>query len=110
MTYLKKTPSENTSEASLMCSAHGCPMKWSVDPGQLCSYHAFVEPKEWPSITESLRRDGPWELTRKTSIDLSKYQDDPRGWAKRLRDMHQSGEHLSAFQVSSYQSALRLTA
>lgn len=105
MTY-KKPEVEQTESKSLMCSAHGCPMKWSVSPGQLCSYHAFEKSDSWPSITAALLRDGPWELHRKKPVDTSKYQGDPKGWAKRLRDRHQSGEHLSGFQVSSYQSVL----
>ena len=51
-------------DASLMCRAHGCPMRWSVMFGDVkaCSYHAWTEPREWPAITESLLRSGAWAV------------------------------------------------
>lgn len=38
----------------LMCSAHGCQHRWSVDAGsgKLCSWHAWSEPHRWPQITQ----------------------------------------------------------
>jgi hypothetical protein len=37
----------------LMCSATGCPHRWSVDAGsgRLCSWHAWSDPHLWPQIT-----------------------------------------------------------
>ena len=49
---------------SLQCTAHGCPLHWTVSIGNLCSYHAWEDPKHWPSITERLRMGGPWERLR----------------------------------------------
>ena len=45
-------------QQSLMCKAHGCPMKWSVQTGEVtaCSYHAFSDLKQWPGITDDIRR------------------------------------------------------
>jgi hypothetical protein len=44
---------------SLMCSAHGCPLKWTVKiESPLCSHHAWVDPKHWPGITENIQRHG----------------------------------------------------
>lgn len=41
---------------SLMCTARGCPMRWSCDMGngKLCSWHDTAEPKHWPEITAEL--------------------------------------------------------
>jgi len=39
-------------ESKLMCSAHGCPNRWSVNMGKpLCSAHAWAEPEHWGAIT-----------------------------------------------------------
>lgn len=48
---------EHHAEQSLMCRAHGCPLKWSVQTGEVtaCSYHAWVDVGQWPRITEDLR-------------------------------------------------------
>ena len=44
-------------QQSLMCKAHGCPMKWSVQTGEVmaCSYHAWEDTKKWPRITDDIR-------------------------------------------------------
>lgn len=42
-------------DASLMCSASGCPNRWSVHMegrGRLCSAHAWKLPAQWPGITQ----------------------------------------------------------
>lgn len=48
---------EQQVEQSLMCRAHGCPLRWSVQTGDVtaCSYHAWADPKHWPRITEDIR-------------------------------------------------------
>lgn len=48
----------------LWCRADGCPLRWSVQTGDVtaCSYHAWAEAHEWPRITEELLRSGPWSL------------------------------------------------
>lgn len=43
----------------LMCQADGCPLRWSVDRGsKLCTFHAWSDPKQWPSITFELQTRG----------------------------------------------------
>ena len=45
--------------APLMCAAHGCPNRWTVDAGhgRLCSAHAWAEPESWPDITYAQQWD-----------------------------------------------------
>ena len=39
----------------LMCSAHNCPMEWTVNMGTpLCSFHAWADKHDWPAITDKL--------------------------------------------------------
>lgn len=58
----KQRPEPQDEKAHLRCKAYGCPLPWTVSPSHLCSYHAWEDPKNWPRITEELRRDGPYEL------------------------------------------------
>lgn len=55
---------EERADAALMCRANGCRLRWTVQTGDVtaCSYHAWADPKDWPRITEELRRNGPWLL------------------------------------------------
>lgn len=48
---------DQRAELSLMCKAHGCPKRWSVQTGEVtaCSYHAWADTKDWPRITEQIR-------------------------------------------------------
>lgn len=59
-----RTEEPEREDKSLMCRAHGCPMRWSVSLNMACSYHAWVDAKEWPRITDELNRVGPWKLVR----------------------------------------------
>ena len=98
-------------EPNLICSAHGCNQKWSVNTEtvhRLCSYHAWEPASKWPGITESLSRDGPWQLEQKRTVDTTLFPGDPKAWAKRLQERDQSGEHLSHTQRAMYQEALRI--
>lgn len=50
---------------ALMCSAHGCPMRWSVKiESPLCSYHALEPAHKWPQVSDELCRSGPWLLRK----------------------------------------------
>ncbi len=100
---------EKKNEESLDCSAHGCPLKWSVSNGShLCSYHAWAEPKEWPAITEALQRSGPWKLGKTYEVDTTSHKGHMKAWALRLKERHERGDELSPLQISMYQSALKM--
>lgn len=45
---------QQAAESKLMCTAHGCPNRWSVDAGKgrLCSAHAWIPTKDWPAATQ----------------------------------------------------------
>jgi hypothetical protein len=62
----EKRTEDAVDDRGLMCRAHGCPMKWSVQTGEVtaCSYHAWEDPKSWPQITDRLIRNGPWNRPR----------------------------------------------
>jgi hypothetical protein len=64
MSFVKREKQDSESGHSLMCTAHGCPQRWSVSIGNLCSYHAWEEPKFWHGITQRLQQFGPWTLPR----------------------------------------------
>jgi|GEM_PF-3002572 len=68
MAYELSKPKIEDKSQSLDCRASGCPLRWSVSTEgrhQLCSYHAWTEPNQWPEITQRLQMDGPWLLTTK---------------------------------------------
>ena len=111
-------------DRALMCSAAGCPNRWSVDAGggRLCSAHAWASHHEWPSITNeqldaetqrAIDAQTPREAQRFVKPDpvkLSRYlaklaagirdaQRDPRGWARALRERQEAGERLTQAQI-----------
>ena len=120
-----KLHDDMTAEKSLMCRATECPQRWSVGPQNLCSAHAWADPKEWPAITDRLLREFSKQtenrpeqdypelsLSQKREILTSlsgviKGQKDHKAWAKRLRDREANGEHLSSIQKAAWREALR---
>jgi len=43
---------KSTEESRLMCTAYGCPNRWSVNMGKpLCSAHAWADSEHWAAIT-----------------------------------------------------------
>jgi hypothetical protein len=47
--------SENQDDSKLMCSAHGCPNRWTVNMGRpLCSAHQWADPADWGAVTAKL--------------------------------------------------------
>lgn len=102
-----KQNNEEKTDNGLMCTAHGCPMKWSVQvESRLCSYHAWESPYNWPSITSRLINDGAWKLENHEVPSLESYLGDRLGWAKRLRDRNDSGEKLNLNQIRCFKEAL----
>lgn len=113
----------------LMCQAHGCPNRWTVDlHGQLCSAHGWADPHDWPEITQReiwneterirLREDAPPASVRhvdhaRLGVWLTRLADrmkrcaaEPRAWAVRLRDREAAGEKLSLVQRNAWRSEL----
>lgn len=122
-------------DAALLCGAHGCPNRWSVDAGngRLCSAHAWAGRHLWPQITqeaqdaetdraraafdapppadETPRRD-PARLG--AALSRLAQQKDGLAWAKRLRWCEEkrggklpSGLQMTEFQREAWRSALR---
>lgn len=121
-------------EAQLMCVAHNCPNRWTVDNGggHLCSAHAFRNPVEWPSITaeqqwneteRAQRRNEPRidkppltlpekkAILHKLQVLINKMRNsprDPKAWAYALKGMEEEGLHLSEVQKRAWRDALRV--
>lgn len=115
----KTEPQEDRS--SLMCKAHGCPNRWSVDlgGGGLCSRHAWVEPSKWGEVTREISAHTSYgtpaqeikSLTQNEKLEiLRRLQDVTRNpsrvWAEALRERENSGERLTQFQRSAWREAL----
>lgn len=116
---------EHEAEKSLMCRASECPRRWTVGPQNLCSAHAWADPKEWPGITDRLLRELARQHPARQDEDfpelseaqkreiLTSFAASLRGekdyklWAKRLRDREANGEHLSTIQKTAWREALR---
>lgn len=106
----------------LMCAAHGCPMKWSVQTegiNNLCSAHAWALKGNWPSVTDRLTdeivaKQSAIKTTPRPVSDQEKQkiiasqrqlmagakttQADPKAWAKRLQRKEDEGLTLSMAQ------------
>lgn len=114
----------------LMCSAHGCPNRWSTSDGNLCRWHADAEPNRWPEITQQQQ----WDETERarmrgepkpyveplTKADKGRIvarmrevlrdfgaPKDPKAWAKRLRERERRGERLGENQRTMWRAALQ---
>ena len=83
MSYKARARSDGVQDVdgpALGCSAHGCPLKWSVKiESPLCSYHAWEDPVKWRGITESLRRDGAWRRPLAESREVREMKTRLRG-------------------------------
>lgn len=116
--------------AGLMCAAHGCPNRWSIDMGngRLCRFHDGAEKDYWPEITQAqqwaeterarLRGEAkpvapPLSDVQKTRIlnrarnvfAAMAEQKDPKAWACKLRDREQAGEALNERQRTAWRAA-----
>lgn len=127
---------DESNAEDLSCSAHECPMPWTVDNGsRACSYHAWSSRESWPSITdmllrnlaagtlpsyERLQRDSEPQghYTIRVSEKIARLADlaalarslgkgDNLAWAKSLKARDEAGEGLTAFQRSAWRAALR---
>ncbi|WKB53001.1 hypothetical protein [Eleftheria terrae] len=117
---------EVADDRTLMCAAHGCPNRWSVDAGngRLCSAHAWADTRDWQAITHAQRnaqtdramaaqRPAPARpmvskreaIQRLRSLDFGRSKG--KSWAERLRDRELAGERLTDAQKRMWRSALR---
>lgn len=116
----------------LLCAAHGCPNRWSVDAGhgRLCSAHAWAEPESWPDITYAQqwdeterarmrgepappvsRRVADPARMRRALAGLRQQLDaprDPKAWAWRLKAREEGGEQLTPAQREAWRAALHV--
>lgn len=129
----KAIANEVLDTSGLMCSAHGCPNRWSIDSadkgiGRLCSAHAWVDPMRWPMVTQecldalserAVRVDEPTTkkltyaervdaLTRLREIGLLTKRD-PKEWARGLQRREARGDRLTSAQRAMWRAAIPLT-
>lgn len=121
---------ETALAADLMCRAHGCPNRWSVECGDahhLCSAHAWVEDKSlWPQITAE-QQDAETERARANALpkpaphhytDAEKTEIlrrlarvgkpvNPKEWAYRLKYREMQGERLTQAQRQMWRAAIQ---
>lgn len=118
MAYAKSDDTDTQGESLLMCRAHGCPNRWSVDiGGGLCSRHAWVEPAKWGEVTRSMTSESAFgvkearEAADRTRFEIvrkayAKAREPAKAWAEALRDREESGERLSLYQKACWREAL----
>jgi hypothetical protein len=127
----KKEP-EQEDNTDLLCSAHGCPMEWTVNFGsRLCTYHSSSSPRDWPSVTTGLHSRGlvgslptfakrqAFEpprsgktLTKEEKLEVIKAMKvgvivQPRDWAYKLKAREEAGECLSKIQRDAWRQVIR---
>lgn len=113
----------------LMCTANGCPNRWSSSVGHLCTTHyaASDDKDRWPEITQQQQWDEtdrarmsgderpapPLPLTRREKADVllrlrdvsDRSKANPRGWLAVLEEKAARGERLTAGQLHCLQQA-----
>lgn len=128
----RRIAEDEQAERTLMCSAHGCPNRWSVDgpSGRCCSAHAWAPSSRWPAITEEQQRAADqraFERTQRKAWPESMQRPRPatdaeraamakalqggmkaRGvqWAKRLLVREERGDDLTQAQREMWRDAL----
>ena len=90
----QRTADDAGTPQALMCHAHGCPNRWSVDAGKgrCCSAHAWADQNRWPEITQQ-----QWDETERARLAG---EDKPLRYVEPLtkRAKRDRGERLSAAQ------------
>lgn len=124
----QRIANESMADQHLMCSAHGCPLRWSVNFGEtLCSVHNRYERHDWPRVTEWLVGREEEEAFRRGNASASApasrmtveqkrevgqrlrralRASGGRQWAERLREREESGERLTDAQRSMWREAI----
>jgi hypothetical protein len=124
--YASRVEDEHAADRATMCKAHECPNRWSVSTSMLCGPHAWAPSHQWPAITDeqyrllAKRQDGApryrevkpmTEAEKRAAIEklklLARTPDDPKKWARRLKEREQSGERLSMVQQQMWREVLR---
>ena len=128
----KKSEPLEVENSDLLCSAHGCPMEWSVNFGaRLCTFHAATPSRDWPAMTTGLQsrqlvgslptfakaqeqepRRSNVVLTREQKLAIIKELKvgvivEPRAWAQKLKAREEAGECLSKLQRDSWRQVIR---
>lgn len=129
----RRIADEAGGDRELMCSAQGCPNRWSVDQEgrhRLCSAHAWADAHDWPRITgeqQHAETQRAWErqnrpkdvvaprLTLAQKVEIlsvvrqlvANMARSPRAWALSLQRREQDGEWLSVVQKQAWRTALR---
>ena len=124
----KRAANSVEEDAALMCTASGCPNRWSVDFGhRLCSAHNGAELHEWPEITQrlldaeteaALRGQEPrkqathrhYSVAEKKAIGqrlrAALRNRGGKEWALRLQAREAAGKRLNAAQKTMWRAAL----
>ena len=124
--YVSKMEDDMEQERASQCTAHGCPNRWAISEGRLCSAHAWSSVKDWPRITDeqitkaaqrSNRRAVPpspakpvTDAEKRAAVEsfrsLARGGTDPKHWAVKLKQREIEGEHLSLIQKRFWREAL----
>lgn len=130
----RRIADDEQAERVLMCSAHGCPNRWSVEgpAGRCCSAHAWAPVGRWPAITEQQQRAAeqkaydrtqaatrtepvqrprpPTKVEREAIAKALQGGMKSRGvqWAKRLLVREERGDRLTLAQREMWRDALRV--
>lgn len=120
---------DGTVPQALMCSAHGCPLRWSTSIGHVCRFHADTDKHRWPEVTQQLqwdeaekaRKNGEPEpyvapltfadkraILRKLAALPGRWaSQSPKAWAHALKAREERGERLNSHQRRCWRAALQ---
>lgn len=124
----QRIAADSQSERHLMCAAHGCPLRWSVNFGEpVCSVHNRYERHDWPRVTEWLQEREADEAFKRQNVQPAPplrhftveqkravgqklrhalRQSGGRQWAERLKQREEAGENLTDAQRAMWRQAL----
>jgi len=124
--YVSKMEDDMAQDRASQCTANGCPNRWAVSEGHLCSAHAWSNVRDWPAITDaeitkaaqrSNRKATPAQPARvvtdaekRAAVEafrsLARGGTDPKHWAVKLKERELDGEQLSAIQRRLWREVL----
>ncbi len=96
MTFKKTDRNQDFNDSSLNCASAGCNNRWSVqlDGRPKCSHHQWFGSKPI--------QYGHMEST------IGEYQNDKKGWAKRIIDRHENGYEVASISLKFAKQALKI--